>query len=213
MLALLSCALVKRLLDLNSTTDALNQFPENLSDPLTDSGGEPANYLNGDGGTASNQMETPVTAPASQGTGGAKVNGGEPLRRGTAQRPISKQNSSDDADLDANAAGRSECRRLVASYVRSASRRMRVPVKPVQNRAWFTEDGRLLWNGAEIDLTTFAQFLNQVTILQPPPELIFRVDTTAACDGAVRAARVIARTPVCSESVCRLEWNQRSRSR
>ena len=45
------------------------------------------------------------------------------------------------------------------------------PIDPVKNKVLIMPDGAVLWNGAQVDLVTLRQFLDQSMQMRPVPEL------------------------------------------
>ena len=53
------------------------------------------------------------------------------------------------------------------------------PIEPVKNKVVITADGRVLWNGAQVDLLTLRQYLDLTQQMNPIPELHLQPEPTA----------------------------------
>ena len=53
------------------------------------------------------------------------------------------------------------------------------PVDPERNKILIDAEGRVLWNGSQVDLLTLRQFLDQTTTIRPTPELHIQPDPNA----------------------------------
>ena len=53
------------------------------------------------------------------------------------------------------------------------------PIEPVKNKVVITADGRVLWNGAQVDLLTLRQYLDLTQQMNPIPELHLEPDPQA----------------------------------
>jgi biopolymer transport protein ExbD len=53
------------------------------------------------------------------------------------------------------------------------------PVDPVKNKVVITADGRVLWNGAQVDLLTLRQYLDLTQQMNPIPELHLQPEPNA----------------------------------
>jgi len=68
--------------------------------------------------------------------------------------------------------------------------------RPTTNELVVTDDGRLLWNGAPVDLVTLRTYLDQSQTLDPIPELHIRPSAHARYDLVDRVLAVAKRAHV-----------------
>jgi biopolymer transport protein ExbD len=53
------------------------------------------------------------------------------------------------------------------------------PIEPVKNKVVITGDGRVLWNGNQVDLVTLRQYLDLTQQMNPIPELHLQPEPNA----------------------------------
>ncbi|PKP94192.1 MAG: biopolymer transporter ExbD [Alphaproteobacteria bacterium HGW-Alphaproteobacteria-16] len=70
------------------------------------------------------------------------------------------------------------------------------PVEPQKNKITILPDGRVAWNGSEIDLVTLRQYLDQSVQIRPEPELHFQPDPQARYERVDEVLAVIKRSSV-----------------
>ena len=70
------------------------------------------------------------------------------------------------------------------------------PVEPQKNKVTIEPDGKLYWNGSEIDLVTLRQYLDQSVQITPEPELHFQPNPEARYERVDEVLAVIKRSAV-----------------
>lgn len=70
------------------------------------------------------------------------------------------------------------------------------PVEPQKNKVTIEPDGRVYWNGSEIDLVTLRQYLDQSVQITPEPELHFQPNPEARYERVDEVLAVIKRSAV-----------------
>lgn len=70
------------------------------------------------------------------------------------------------------------------------------PVEPQKNKVTIEPDGRVYWNGSEIDLVTLRQYLDQSVQITPEPELHFQPNPQARYERVDEVLAVIKRSAV-----------------
>ncbi|MDK2767632.1 MAG: biopolymer transporter ExbD [Sphingomonas sp.] len=70
------------------------------------------------------------------------------------------------------------------------------PVQPQKNKVTIEPDGRVYWNGSEIDLVTLRQYLDQSIQISPEPELHFQPNPEARYERVDEVLAVIKRSAV-----------------
>ncbi|MBA17723.1 ExbD/TolR family protein [Sphingosinithalassobacter portus] len=69
-------------------------------------------------------------------------------------------------------------------------------VEPEKNKLYIDPDGRLFWNGAQIDDVTLRQYLDTTVQMDPQPELHFQPDPQARYDTVDKVLAIIKRANV-----------------
>ncbi|QIG79903.1 ExbD/TolR family protein [Stakelama tenebrarum] len=69
-------------------------------------------------------------------------------------------------------------------------------VEPVKNKLYIDPDGRLFWNGAQIDDVTLRQYLDTTVTMDPQPELHFQPDPQARYEIVDQVLAIIKRANV-----------------
>ena len=70
------------------------------------------------------------------------------------------------------------------------------PVEPQKNKITIEPDGKVYWNGSEIDLVTLRQYLDQSVTIVPEPELHFQPNPEARYERVDEVLAVIKRSAV-----------------
>ena len=70
------------------------------------------------------------------------------------------------------------------------------PIEPQKNKITIEPDGRVYWNGSEIDLVTLRQYLDQSVQISPEPELHFQPNPDARYERVDEVLAVIKRSSV-----------------
>lgn len=71
-----------------------------------------------------------------------------------------------------------------------------VDMNPLKNKVVVTPDGRLLWNGTQIDSATLNSALRATTRMTPEPELQFEPDAEAGYELSAKVMEVIKASQV-----------------
>jgi biopolymer transport protein ExbD len=71
-----------------------------------------------------------------------------------------------------------------------------VDMNPLKNKVVVTPDGRLLWNGTQIDSATLNAALRATTRMTPEPELQFQPDAEAGYELSAKVMEVIKASQV-----------------
>ncbi len=71
-----------------------------------------------------------------------------------------------------------------------------VIVEPQKNKVTIEPDGKVYWNGSEIDLVTLRQYLDQSVQISPEPELHFQPNPEARYERVDEVLAVIKRSAV-----------------
>ena len=70
------------------------------------------------------------------------------------------------------------------------------PIEPQKNKITIDPEGKVAWNGSEIDLVTLRQYLDQSVQISPEPELHFQPDPQARYERVDEVLAVIKRSAV-----------------
>jgi len=71
-----------------------------------------------------------------------------------------------------------------------------IVIEPQKNKVTIEPDGRVYWNGSEIDLVTLRQYLDQSVQITPEPELHFQPNPEARYERVDEVLAVIKRSAV-----------------
>ena len=70
------------------------------------------------------------------------------------------------------------------------------PIEPEKNKIYISPEGAILWNGAPVNTTTLADYLERTKAIQPSPELQFEPDPQARYIVVDQVLAVIKRSEV-----------------
>lgn len=66
-----------------------------------------------------------------------------------------------------------------------------VPIDPIKNKVFITNQNQVLWNGEPITTSDLARLLEESKAIQPEPELQYEPEALASYDTSVRVLNII----------------------